>query len=144
MSSTVYLLALFAYKFTILLLYLRLFGVDQKFRYYTWALMFFVFGYLFTNLLTMVFGCTPIHKYWDKKTPGHCLDTYKTDLAYGSMNFISDLFIFVLPLPMVWRLQLSRRGKIGVTIVFMGGAMQVITFNAALQGVFVNSHTEPS
>ena len=27
---------------------------------------------------------------------------------------------------MVWQLQLSRKAKIGVTVVFMGGAMQVI------------------
>ena len=48
---------------------------------------------------------------------------YKTVLTYGSMNFISDVIIFVLPLPMVWRLQLSRESKIGVTLVFMGGFM---------------------
>ena len=42
------------------------------------------------------------------------------------MNCISDLFIFLLPLPMVWQLHLSRKAKLGVTVVFMGGAMQVI------------------
>ena len=51
-----------------------------------------------------------------------CIE-YKTVLAYGSMNFISDVIIFILPLPMVWRLQLSRESKIGVTFVFMGGFM---------------------
>lgn len=51
-----------------------------------------------------------------------CIE-YKTVLTYGSMNFISDVIIFILPLPMVWRLQLSRESKIGVTFVFMGGFM---------------------
>lgn len=91
--------------------------------------MFFVFGYLFGNLLTQLFGCTPINKNW-----GHCIVSTRVGLAYGSLNFISDLFIFVLPMPMVWRLQLSRRGKLGVTLVFMSGAMQVPTVNATVSG----------
>ena len=85
--------------------------------------MFFVFGYLFSNLLTHIFGCSPIDKYWNPKTSGHCVVLTKAVYAYGSMNCISDLFIFVLPLPMVWRMQLSRKDKIGVTLVFMSGAM---------------------
>lgn len=122
-SSIVYLISLLGYKFAILLLYLRLFGVDKNFRYSTWTVMFFVFGYLFSNLLTQIFGCAPVDKFWKPKTPGHCLVLTKAVYAYGSMNFISDLFIFVLPLPMIWRLKLSRKEKLGVTLVFMSGAM---------------------
>ena len=83
--------------------------------------MFFVFGYLFSNLITLLFGCTPIDKYWNKAIPGHCIVEPNAGVAYGSMNFISDIIIFVLPLPMVWQLQLSPKGKIGVTLVFMVG-----------------------
>lgn len=90
--------------------------------------MLFVFGYLFSNILTQLFGCTPIDKHW-----GHCIVSTKVGLAYGSLNFISDLFIAVLPLPMVWRLQLARKGKLGVTLVFMSGVMQVPTFNTSTQ-----------
>lgn len=85
--------------------------------------MFFVFGYLFSNLLTQIFGCTPIDKYWKPETPGHCILKIKAAYALGSMNFISDLFIFILPLPTVWRLHLPRKDKLGVTLVFMGGAV---------------------
>ena len=49
----------------------------------------------------------------------------KAGLAYGSMNISSDLFIFILPLPMTWRLKLSRTEKIGVSLIFMSGAMYV-------------------
>lgn len=85
--------------------------------------MFFVFSYLFSNLLTLAFGCTPIDKFWKSTTLGHCIAETKAGVVYGSMNFISDLIIFVLPLPMVWQLQLSRESKLGVTLVFMGGVM---------------------
>lgn len=99
--SVFYLFSLGLYKFTILLLYLRLFGVNQRFRYVTWTVMFLVFGYLFSNLLVMIFGCTPIDKYWISTNPGHCISETKATYIYGSMNFISDVVIFILPLPMV-------------------------------------------
>lgn len=121
--SAIYLATLWLYKLTILLLYLRLFGVNKPFRYTTWTVMFLVFGYLFSNLLTLLFGCTPIDKYWRSTTPGHCIPETKLGLFYGSMNFLTDVLIFVLPLPMVWRLKLSRENKLGIILVFVGGIM---------------------
>ena len=85
--------------------------------------MFLVFAYLCSNLLTLLFGCTPIDKYWNTTTPGHCIPETKIGLFYGSMNFLTDVLIFVLPLPMVLRLKLSRENKLGVILVFMGGIM---------------------
>lgn len=107
----------------ILLIYLRLFGVNKTFRYFTWVVMFFVCGYLFSNFWTQLFGCSPPSKYWLPDTPGHCMNYTKAGLAYGSMNISSDLFIFILPLPMTWRLKLSRTEKIGVSLIFMSGAI---------------------
>ena len=118
-----YLMSLLGYKMSILLLYLRLFGVNKLFRYSTWLTIFFVFGYLFSNLLTQLFGCSPISKYWNSTLPGHCINYTKAGLCYGSMNIISDFIIFVLPLRMVWKLKLSRKEKIGLSLVFMTGAM---------------------
>ena len=84
--------------------------------------MAFVFGYLCSNVLTQIFGCIPTELQW-KDVAGHCINKRKAGLAYGSMNVISDLFIFILPMPMVWRLQLCWKDKLGVTVVFMGGGM---------------------
>lgn len=109
----------------ILLIYLRLFGVNKTFKRCTWVVMFFVCGYLVSNFWTQLFGCSPPSKYWIPDTPGHCIDYTKSGLAYGSMNISSDFFIFTLPLPMIWRLKLSRKEKIGISLIFMSGAMYV-------------------
>lgn len=108
---------------SILVLYLRLFAVNKTFRYLTWLTMFFVTAYLSSNFWTQLFGCTPRVKYWKPDTPGHCINYTKAGLAYGSMNVVSDLLIFVLPLPIVWRLKLSRKEKVGVTLILMSGMM---------------------
>lgn len=123
-----YLPALLGYKMSILFFYLRIFDVSRAFRYSTWAVMFITCGYVFSNILTQLFGCRPIAKNWKPDLPGHCIMFFTADYFYGSLNFITDLIIFVLPLPMVWRMQLSRKEKIGVSVIFMVGS------------VFVHSH----
>ena len=120
-----YLPCLLGYKMSILFLYLRVFNVSPNFRYCTWTVMFITFGYLFSNFWTQIFGCHPIAKYWKPKIPGHCILTIKADYGYGSLNFITDLLIFILPLPMVWRLQMSRKDKFGVSVIFMIGSVSV-------------------
>ena len=120
-SSVMYLLSIYGYRLAIMLMYIRLFGVSKPFRIATWILLTFVTGYLFCNLLTLIFGCTPIPKYWKPDLPGHCIDLNKADYAYGSMNVGSDFLLFLLPLPMVWQLNLSRKEKFGVFLIFMSG-----------------------
>ncbi|KAI4145702.1 MAG: hypothetical protein L6R39_003721 [Caloplaca ligustica] len=122
-ADLIYLISLLGYKMSILVLYLRLFSVNKTFKYVTWSMMFFVSGYLFSNFWTQIFGCSPREKYWLPETPGHCINYTKAGLAYGAMNFASDLFIFVLPLPTVWRLNLPVKEKVGVSLIFMSGAI---------------------
>ena len=110
-------------------MYIRLFGVSKPFRYATLAVMAFVTGYLFSNFLTLLFGCTPIQKYWRPEEPGHCIALNKADYAYGSMNVGSDVLLFLLPLPMVWKLNLSRKDKVGVFLIFMGGIAYVPVYS---------------
>ena len=124
-ASCTYLLALLGYKMSIMFMYLRIFDVDQLFRYCTWAVMFVTFGYLFSNIWTQIFGCWPVAKSWTPDLPGHCILILKADYGYGSLNIITDLLIFVLPLPMIWRLQLSPRDKLGVSVIFVTGSMYV-------------------
>jgi len=108
-------------------MYLRLFDSNKRFRYATWTVLFFVTGYLSCNIITLIFGCTPITKYWKSDEPGHCIDLVKADHAYGSMNVVSDVLLFILPLPMVWQLQLSRKEKLGLCLVFMSGILYTTT-----------------
>lgn len=122
-ADIIYLVSLLGYKMSILVLYLRLFAVNRKFRYTTWLMMFFVCGYLVSNFWTQIFGCSPRSKYWFEDTPGYCINYKAAGIAYGAMNVISDGLIFILPLPMIWRLKLSTQEKFGVSLIFMSGAM---------------------
>ena len=124
-GSPFYIMSLFGYKMAILFLYLRIYQVNRTFRFATYVTMFIIFAYLFSNFCTQLFGCQPFKKEYDKQVPGHCIDYIKADYAYGSLNFITDLILFVLPLPMVWRLQLNLKEKIGISLIFAIGSLYV-------------------
>lgn len=122
-TAPFYLIGLFGYKQAILLLYLRLFKVSRTFVYITKITMLFVFAYIFSHLWTRLFGCSPQSKYWNTDIPGHCVSFRTANLIFSSLNIFSDIFIMILPLPMIWNMQLSWRGKVGVSLVFLSGAI---------------------
>ena len=85
--------------------------------------MAFNAAYLTSNLILQVFSCTPVEKFFDPKIPGHCVSLIPPDIAWGCMNMLSDLAIAILPIPMIWKLKLPRRGKILLSLVFLSGLL---------------------
>jgi hypothetical protein len=121
-ASEFYVMSLMGYKVALLLLYLQLFNVVKRFRVACYITMFYTIGYLFCNLITQFLGCDPPQKTWQADLPGHCINTVAANIAYGAGHMSSDLIIALLPLPMVWRLQMrTMREKVGITIVLGSG-----------------------
>lgn len=52
-----------------------------------------------------------------------CIDTWKVTLATGAINTLIDLYILVLPIVMVLKLQLTPRRKLGVVAIFTIGLL---------------------
>ncbi|MCJ1396234.1 hypothetical protein MMC18_009123 [Xylographa bjoerkii] len=48
-------------------------------------------------------------------------------VASGSLNVLSDFSILILPLPTIWRLQMSKKNKLAVTAVFAIGFFASVT-----------------
>jgi hypothetical protein len=121
-ASEFYVLSLAGYKTALLLLYLQLFKVNNKFRWACYITLVYTNGYLFCNFITEFLGCSPPAKTYDKSLKGHCINTVAANIAYGVGHMSSDLIIALLPLPMVWRLQLkTTREKIGISLVLTTG-----------------------
>lgn len=117
------------YKVSILLLYLRLFSLQKWTIRATWFTLFVTIGYLSANFTVQLTGCRPLQKFWDSNLPGECIDFVSSDIAFGSLNVITDFMIFVLPMPALWQSTLSWKDKFGATLVFLTGA---VAFIAAL------------
>ena len=52
-----------------------------------------------------------------------CVKTWIVTIATGTVNTLIDLYILVLPIAMVLRLQLTLRRKLGVVLIFTIGLL---------------------
>ena len=73
------------------------------------------------------FNCTPVEKYWNTELPGTCIDTYYGFLGASIPNFVTDVLLLLLPLPVLWRLHIPSRSKIGIILVFLCGYWFVVS-----------------
>lgn len=58
---------------------------------------------------------------WAPVAWGWCRDIYVDQLASVGINLLSDVAIVVLPMPVLWKLQLPMRSKIAVMSMFSIG-----------------------
>ena len=68
------------------------------------------------------FVCTPVSYYWNKSSHnGHCLSsgTYKIfNITAAVIGAVSDMILFLLPMPTLWQVELKPKQKIALMFVF--------------------------
>lgn len=119
---------MFLVKMAILLQYLRLFAPSKTVNpvmFIGARVIIAITGvyYIITTFITM-FACTPREKIWNPLVmEGHCLNNDIGILFTCIFNVITDILILVLPARSVWRLQIPRRKKIGIVLLFAIGLL---------------------
>ena len=113
---------LFTVKLTILLQVQHIFAISSKLRFYLvqfmiWSNACWYFAYTFI----VAFACTPTAKSWDYKLPGHCINSGPLVILATGPGVISDLVILTLPTFWVWKVQMARRRKLEVSLIFAMG-----------------------
>lgn len=109
------------------MLYRRIFRLRVLwFRIAWWinvALVIIYFTALLAGLLTQC-GSLPVSTLW--RSPATCAHATKIasgPAVMGFLNAVLDTLILVLPIRMVWSLQMSFRQKFGVSAIFALGSM---------------------
>lgn len=75
------------------------------------------------SLSTTLAFCQPINYNWNKTISGSCGDIEEAELGAAGINMILDIVIVLLPLPLVWKLKMPIRKKIGISVTFALGLM---------------------
>ena len=112
-------------KITFFLLYLQLFKPIKALRFFIYAGMIFTFGFYASATVAQFYFETPRR--------GETLVSHKLGpLAKKSLNLsiplsavgvVIDFYILILPIVAVSRLQLAKKRKIGLCLVFGTGSM---------------------
>ncbi|ROW06273.1 hypothetical protein VPNG_08074 [Cytospora leucostoma] len=107
------------FKLSVLSLYVRIFSVQKTFKRLSYTVMALTVAYCVTFLAVFLTTCSPdISQLWNPRPDGYCRDLNIGQLGSVSVNLAVDVIIIVLPMPFLWRLNMSLRNKIFVTITF--------------------------
>ena len=82
--------------------------------------------YALVVILTALFICHPIGYQWNlQPSEGYCGDANAAYAVGAALDMATDLAIMLLPMPMVWRLQILVRHRLGLVLVFGLGILYV-------------------
>ena len=119
-----------AIKCSILTLYLRLFGVRPLFRKMIYVMLALVVGWCIGVFFAAIFQASPPTLLWttnlkDIPKGAHHIN-FSTYLVGSAVpNVVMDFAILLLPMGVVWQLQISRKRKMALSAVFAVGALYV-------------------
>ena len=75
------------------------------------------------SLLTEAIDCTPRpRETWrEARLSKRCGQDLTLGYVIAAFNVLSDFYLLAIPIPIVWKIQLPLRKKIGISVVFMTG-----------------------
>jgi hypothetical protein len=76
--------------------------------------------------------CIPVRKAYMPQLDGECLNPARLYMATASLNIVTDVMLFVLPIPMVVQLRMGKAQKIGAVVIFGIGSVTVATSGVRL------------
>ena len=117
-------------KVTILCDWLRLFVANFQRNSIFWlthAMIWLNVLFYTIGSLIEIFRCTPREKIWNPLFQGgKCpIDIHAANLPSGIVNLISDIIILALPQWVIWNLNMPRRKKMGLSLLFTIGLLYV-------------------
>ncbi|KAH7392801.1 hypothetical protein BKA66DRAFT_456896 [Pyrenochaeta sp. MPI-SDFR-AT-0127] len=118
--SHFYDIALVTVKLGILAFYYRVF-VHPLFRKFVLATAAFIIAWGIGITVTLFLACRPLATYWDVSVPGKCLVMVTFVYFTNISNLITDIWIFLMPVPMIWHLQLQTKKKMILSLIFCIG-----------------------
>lgn len=84
-------------------------------------------AYCVASVMATVFQCSPIARTFDKSISGTCIDNSRFWYANAGFSISTDVVILLLPMPLVYGLQIPTNQKIALAGVFCLGIFVVIT-----------------
>lgn len=112
--------ALVFVKLSILAFYWRVF-VHPLFRKVVCATAALVIAWGIGITVTLFLVCRPLRAYWDRTVPATCLTIVTFTYFTNIFNLITDIWIFLMPIPMIWHLQLQTKKKLLLCLIFCIG-----------------------
>ncbi|KAJ6178842.1 hypothetical protein N7519_009303 [Penicillium mononematosum] len=99
------------------------------------ALTLFARLFRLWTTLSGFFFCVPVHAFWNPSEDvrlAKCLPAAPVWFTNAALQTSTDLVILVMPMPLLWKLQLPKRQKWGILVVFSLGIFIIGTSSVRL------------
>ncbi|TIC96846.1 hypothetical protein CH35J_007563 [Colletotrichum higginsianum] len=127
-------------KLAMLVFYLRLTqGLGRRYRIRIWIGFGLVLATFLGSICAIFLACIPFHKYWQiSPDPGNsCQAAVSLPIVWTSFaaNVSTDIYLILIPIPLLWESTLRLAKKIASTVVLGAGIFVLVC--ATLKSVFV-------
>jgi hypothetical protein len=121
-------------KISILCFYRRITGsLTNAFVYWVWGSIIFCVGYGLLFFFLILFTCSPVVGYfhlfdlmWRMQNEVHCNNEGAIIVACAAISSVQDLVICMLPIFLIWNLQIPRRQKAALCAIFGMGLVTCV------------------
>ena len=118
-----YAVTIYLVKSTILLLYLSIFGIKHEVKRFIQGLLLLLLLYYIASIGAKAAICIPLQKLWNPTLDGHCINNTVFFLTDCAVSIVSDVTILLLPMPLIWNLNMPFRRKVEIMTVFSFGIL---------------------
>ncbi|TWU74359.1 hypothetical protein ED733_006412 [Metarhizium rileyi] len=130
-------------KMSLLLMYYRIFRLPY-FKKMAWVVGAFVWAWVICITFLFIFICVPVQKLWYPQIPGRCIDQVGTWISNAASTILTDLVILLMPIPEIWKLQLRKTEKLGLTLAFSLGFFVVFASAYRTSVLFTYTAKDPT
>lgn len=135
-----YNIGLAVFKFSFLALYIRLFSVSKSLRYWCYGIGILIAMWSIACVFAIAFRCKPVEANW-RPDAGTCVPLKPIFLAQSIPTITFDFVILLLPVRLIWGIQMARPARIGVILIFLlGGIVTIISIVRLV--VLLNTHDD--
>ncbi|CAL5871356.1 uncharacterized protein PFLUO_LOCUS5606 [Penicillium psychrofluorescens] len=113
-------------KASILMQYLRVFPTHRM-RVICWVMIAILGIYGTWAVISAFLNCVPVAKFWDSSIPGFCLSKPGLWFSNASMHITTDFAILIIPIPALMAIDLPRKQKIALMVMFALGSFVCVT-----------------
>ncbi|KAI0541383.1 hypothetical protein GGR58DRAFT_18006 [Xylaria digitata] len=126
-----YLILVMTIKLSFLFFYHHiLFSTHTKSKYLIISAMIFV-GLLNTSLfITALLSCISIEREWSPAVPSRCFNPVIFPYFSGISTFLTDLYVLILPISLLWQMNMRLQQKLKLSAVFGLGIELRISYDA--------------
>lgn len=110
-------------KQSVLAFILRIAGLNPRVRLVCWLTSIFNLSEMIAVFLVVIFQCKPIASFWNPELGQDCINQQDFAISTALLTIVTDVVVVALPFYVFLGLQMSKKKKAALIVVFSMGLM---------------------